>query len=897
MSARIDGRSVEVREGETLLAAARRLGVEIPTLCFAEGLTPEGGCRICVVESGGQLLGACHTPLKQGMDVVTQSPRLHALRRGLLELLLAERPAGTITPGPAGNEFERLLHAHGVQPAAGAAPLPAIDDSHPFLRFDASRCIVCRRCVHACDEIQGQFVYGVEGRGAGVKLVFGADEQFAHSGCVACGACVDRCPTGALSDVDRAAPDTHKSRVRSTCGYCGVGCQVEIRVGGGEVLAIDGARDAAVNRGHLCVKGRYAHAWRRSPDRLTQPLLRDGEQLKPVSWEKALSWVAGRLRELSGRHGPAALGLLTSSRSTNEAAYLLQKLFRAVLGSNNVDCCARVCHSSTAEALRMATGTGAASACYDDIEAARLLVVAGANASEAHPVIGARIRQAALRGTPLLVIDPRRIELADRATLHLAPRPGTNVPLFQAMARWLRDSGKIDAAYLAERCEDAKPYLRGLDTVSMEAAALITGVPRAQIERAAELIARGPAIFVTGLGLSELTQGVASVLALTNLALLNGSIGRRGAGMLPLRGQNNVQGNADMGATPDFAPGYQRLDDPELRARLVREWGAAPPATPGLMLPEMLAAARSGQLRGLWIQGEDVAQSDPQQDAVLEALDSLELLVVQELFLTETARRAHLVLPAAGWLEQAGTFTNAERRIQLVRPAASPPGEARPDHEIALDVAAALGAGWGRPTPAQVMDEIARVAPALFGGVSHARLQGDGLQWPCPSADHPGTRRLHTERFARGKARLVPVEFIPSPEHDVPGFPFTLITGRVLEHYNVGSMTRRTPNLQLIGEDFLVMHPDDAAREGLREHGGVAVESRWGAITCRLRIDARVAPGTLFLSFHFPETHTNRLTGPQTDPQSGCPEYKVTAVQVRAQGQPAAGPLLAARPG
>ena len=430
--------------------------------------------------------------------------------------------------------------------------------------------------------------------------MFGADERFAESDCVACGACVDRCPTGALGDVDRAAPDTSERRVRSTCGYCGVGCQVEIRVGGGHVLAIDGARDAAVNRGHLCVKGRYAHAWRRSPDRLTRPLLRDGEQLEAgLLGGGASAGPPDGCASCAGATGPMRSACSTSSRSTNEAAYLLQKLFRAVLGSNNVDCCARVCHSSTAEALRMATGTGAASACYDDIEAARLIVVAGANATEAHPVIGARIRQAALRGTPLLVIDPRRIELADQATLHLAPRPGTNVPLFQAMARRLRDSKGLDTAYLAERCEDPEPYLRGLDAVSIEAAALTTGVPRAQIERAAALLARGPALFVTGLGLSELTQGVASVLALANLALLTGSIGRRGAGMLPLRGQNNVQGNADMGAMPDFATGYQPLDDPELRARLVREWGAAPPATPGLTLPEMLAAARAGRLRGL----------------------------------------------------------------------------------------------------------------------------------------------------------------------------------------------------------------------------------------------------------------------------------------------------------
>ncbi|MFI5217486.1 MAG: formate dehydrogenase subunit alpha [Candidatus Limnocylindria bacterium] len=896
MSARIDGRSVEVHAGESILAAARRAGSQIPTLCWSAGLAPEGGCRICLVEEDGRLLGACHTRIEDGMQIVTASPRLHALRRGLLELQLAQRPAGAFRADPAGSEFERLLHAHGLAPGPATAPLPPPDASHPFLRFDRSRCIVCRRCLHACDEIQGQFVYGVEGRGGDARLVFGASERFSESGCVACGACVDRCPTGALADVDRAAIDTQERRIRSTCGYCGVGCQVEIRVDGERVLAIDGAQDASVNHGHLCLKGRYAHGWRGSPDRLTRPLLRTGDRFEAVSWQEAVGFAAGRLRELRERHGPQALGLLTSSRSTNEAAYLLQKLFRAVLGSNNVDCCARVCHSSTADALRLATGAGAASACYDDIEAAQRIVVAGANPTEAHPVVGTRLKQAALRGAALLVIDPRRIELADFATLHLAPRPGTNVPLFQAIARRLRDTGRLDRGYLSARCEDPEAYLRSLDAVSIESAALATGVPRAQIERAADLLAEGPALFVSGLGLSELTQGVASVLGLVNLALLTGSIGRRGAGMLPLRGQNNVQGNADLGAMPDFATGYQPLGDPGLRARLLREWGSAPPATPGLTLPEMLAAARAGRLRGLWIQGEDVAQSDPHQSAVLEALESLELLIVQEIFPTETSRRAHLVLPSAGWLEQDGSFTNAERRIQRVRAAARPPGEARPDQEAALDVAAALGAAWGRPTPAQVMDEIARVAPHLFGGISHARLEGDGLQWPCPSPDHPGTKGLHVETFMRGRARLLPIEFAPSPEHDVPGFPYTLVTGRVLEHYNVGTMTRRTANLALVGEDFLVIHPDDAAREGLHEHQRVAIESRWGATACRLRADPRVAPGTLFLSFHFPETHANRLTGPQTDPVSHCPEYKVTAVRIRAQAPPAAARPSAAHP-
>lgn len=891
MKATIDGNEVEIRRGETVLAAAARAGVAIPTLCHDDRLAPEGGCRMCLVQCEGRSrpVAACHTPAEDGMVVRTGGPDLDRLRATLMSLYEAGGPVtGFRGPALPGRYSELAGDGAAVTAtASGEQGNGAWDQSHPFLRFRADACITCRLCLNVCEQVQGQFVYGIEGRGPATRLVFGPSERFADSPCVACGACVDVCPTGALSDGDRLEAENggeELSRTQTVCGYCGVGCRLDVGVGGGRVRRIDGVAAAEVNRGHLCVKGRYAHGWQASPERLTKPLLRQPDgSFREAEWDEALAFVAGRLERIRSESGPGSLGAFASSRSTNEACYLLQKLFRAVIGSNNVDCCARVCHSSTAMALQLVTGTGAASASYRDIEKARCLVVAGANPTEAHPVTGARIKQAALRGTPLVVIDPRRIELAEHAGIHLQLHPGTNVALFNGIARVLLEEGLADDEYLAARTEGLEALREFLAAIDLDEVTAVTGVGADDIRAAARLIGRhAPALFVHGLGLSELMQGVASVMAWCNLGMLTGSIGLPGAGMLPLRGQNNVQGSADMGCMPTHFTGYQPLADDVARERIGVIWGMLPPEQPGLTSTMMLRAAVAGGIRGLWLMGEDVAQSDPHETEILKALDNLDLLVVQDLFFCETARHAHVVLPSCGFLEQDGTFTNGERRIQRVRKALDAPGGARPDWVQVTQVARLLGADWDYPSPAAVMDEIARVAPRLFGGVGYDRLEGDGLQWPCPAPGHPGTSTVHADGFMLGRGRLTCVDYEASPEHGVDGYPYTLVTGRVLEHYNVGTMTRRTGLAQMVPADLLEMHPEDAAREGLEDGARVGIESRWGHASVPLRVSPRIAPGTLFLTFHYPETHANRLTGPTVDPRSNCPQYKATAVRIAA---------------
>jgi formate dehydrogenase major subunit len=849
----------------TLLEACRAAGVELPAFCHDPRLSAGGHCRACLVELDGHPVAACVTAARARASVRTDTRRLRAYRRDLGELMLSES-------SPRG-EVAAVLRSWGVDGRRyGAAPGRAPDRSHPFVHLEPGRCILCRRCIRACEEIQGCFVFGVTGRGADARLAWGGG-SFAGSPCVACGACVTACPTGALDDVDRQGSASRSTTtVRTTCGYCGVGCQVDVHVADGKLARVEGA-PSPVNRGHLCVKGRYAHAWVADPERLTVPLIRRDGRLVEADWDSALDLLARETRRLAGR-----VAALSSARGTNEENYLLQKWFRAGLLTNDVDCCARVCHAPSAAGMRAAFGAGAATNAFDDVERADLLVVVGANPTEAHPVLGARIRQAALRGARLVVVDPRRTELAEIADLHLRPRPGTNVPLLNAMACALVEQGLVNADFVARRVEGWEafaPFALGQRPADAER---LTGVRAADIVAAATLYGRAARpMILHGLGVTEHYQGSEAVMLLCNLALLAGAVGRPGTGVNPLRGQNNVQGAADMGCQPDLLPGYQPVDDPAVRRRFEAAWGRPLPTRPGRTLPRMIEAVEAGELRGLFVVGEDPAQTDPDSRRVRGALASLELLVVQELFLSRTASLAHVVLPAAAALEKDGTFTNGERRIQRVRRALAPPGGARPDWEILCDLMARTGYPQPYRHPAEIWDEIALLAP-IFAGVSYGRLDGDGLQWPVPDHAHPGTPVLHVETFGRGRGRLHQVEFAPSPGS---GAGLLLTTGRVLEHYNSGSMTRRTAARVLAPEDRLEIHPDDARARGVRDGDPVLVTSARGEARARARVTRRVPPGTAFLSFHDPDTEANALTGGVRDRITDCPEYKLTAVEVR----------------
>ncbi len=876
MSVEVDG--IEVAAAGTVLGACRAAGADVPVLCHDDRVPGSGGhCRACVVEVDGRPVAACTTPARAGARIVTTSPRLDAYRRDLGELMTAEARLDGHAAAVA-----RRWGVAGDRYAAAATDARPADASHPYLRLDPDRCIRCRLCEAACGGVQGRFVFAFTGRGATTTLDWGGG-AFATSACVSCGACTAVCPTGAVSDVDReraaaatAAAEPSGSRtVRTTCGYCGVGCQLDVHVVADRVVRIEGG-DGEPNHGHLCVKGRYAHGYLDHPDRLRTPLVRKGGELVPCTWDEAIAAVAAGLRAA----GPA-VGALSSSRCTNEENYLVQKWLRGGLGVNNVDCCARVCHGPSARGMRESLGTGAATNAFADVDLADVLLVVGANVTESHPVVGARVIRAALRGAHLVVIDPRRTELATLADLHLQLRPGTNVLVLASLAHVIVEEGLHDGRFIAERTEGWDAYRASLADAAPERTEAVTGVPAALVRRAARLYATAARpMQLHGLGITEHYQGSEAVMQLCNLALLVGALGKGGVGVNPLRGQNNVQGAADMGCQPDLVTGYGDLGDPAVQARFAEVWGRPLPTAIGLDIPGMYDAARDRRLRALYILGEDVVQTDPGVH-VAGALEALDFLVVQELFLSETARRADVVLPGAACFEKDGTFTNGERRVQRVRAAVPPPAGARPDWQILCDLMAATG--WPQPftSPADVYDEIARVAPA-FAGISHARLERGGLQWPVPDRTHPGTPVLHRGRPTR-PFRFARIAFEPSPtlaEHD-DAYPLRLVTGRVLEHYNAGTMTRRTDSVRLVDRDELELCASDATRLGITDGALVIVESPWGAARARARISARIAAGSAFLAFHFPETGTNQVIGPVLDRLARCPEYKVTPVRVR----------------
>ena len=834
------------------------------------------------IERKPRPLTACNTLITDGMVVSTHTPALENERRMLLKMLAQDHPAGGLYKTPE-KPFYRYARAYGLceNDFTGSSESHLFDDSHPYIHVDMSQCIVCYRCVRICDEVQGQFVWQIVNRGHETRIVPDSGTTLRESSCVSCGACVDTCPTGALEDKSLRAYGVPASWTRTTCPYCGTGCEMDVGTRQNRIVSIKPRDDAPVSRGHLCVKGRYGFDFVSAPDRITQPMIRKGDKWQQVTWDDAISFTAESLRRIFETHGPDSIAVLGSARGTNEENYLAQKFARVVIGTNNVDCCARVCHTPTAAAMKLMLGTGAATNSYNDIEKARTILVCGANATENHPIVGARIKQAALKSANLIVIDPRQIELSQYATIHLQPRPGTNIPLLNAMACTIVEEQLFDRQFTTERVAEWDEFCDFIKQFSPEKVEADCGVKADRIREAARLYAGAkPSMCFHGLGVTEHTQGTEGVMCLVNLALLTGNIGKPGTGINPLRGQNNVQGAAHMGCDPGILTGSVSLND--ARAVFESVWGASVPRNQGLNLLEMMDAAAAGKLKALWAIGYDIALTNANATATEQALRSLDLVIVQDMFMNETARQfGSVFLPAASSFERDGTFMNAERRIQRIRKAIEPAGQSRPDWEIICAVAKAMDNGefFSYDSAEEIWNEIRSVWPA-GRGITYERLDDGGLQWPCPDDDHSGTEVMHADSFPVGRAALRRVHYRPTDEVVDDEFPFLLITGRTLYQFNAGTMTMRTANVNLRATDMLDISPGDAKRLNLKEGETVRIRSRYGEATLPIRITSTVKAGELFATFHTAEVFLNRVTGPHRDRYVKSPEYKVTAVGI-----------------
>jgi len=889
MNLTINGQVIAAEPGDTIYTAARKAGISIPSLCVSHYLAPFGSCRLCLCEIEGQsgTPASCTTPVRPNMVVRTESDRLSRHRHNIVELYLSEQPHGG-SSGP----LRELALAYGVNriryPDGAHQQRAAVrDDSNPFFTFDNASCISCARCVRACDEVQGTCALTMMGRGFAARPVAGAgsltDEKaaFATSNCVSCGACVKECPTGALTEKTllRQGQPTHT--VRTTCAYCGVGCAFDAGVRDGQVVQMLPADDGPSNLGHACMKGRFGWTYISAEERVRAPLLREDNRWKEISWDAALDHVAREFSRIKTAYGPDALATISSSRGTNEDNYLFGKFMRCVIGTNHIDNCARVCHSATVTGMMETLGASAATNSIEDLDLAKLIMVVGANPTESHPVVGARMKRAHRKGVPLIVIDPRRTELARLADLHLQLEPGTNVALLNGMGHVIVKEGLVDHQFTGERTEGLDEWMRAVADCTPERTARITSVPASLIREAARRYASSGASFCAhGLGVTEHRWGSHGVIALVNLALATGNLARPGTGINPLRGQNNVQGASDVGCLPTYFAGYQPLDDPGLSTLHQGITGRPLPRERGMKTPEMWDAALDGRLRALWIIGYDVAQTDPNLKKVHAALRQVQFLVVQDLFMSETARFANLVLPGASFLEKDGTFTNLERRIQRIRKAVDPPQGILPDWRVVCEVSNRMGYPMTYTHPSEIMDEIARLTP-MFAGVSYDRLDDHaGLQWPVPDGTHPGTPMMHQEIFPKGKARFIAVDYLPPGEAVSEEYPFVLTTGRILQHYNCGAQTRRTDILDLVDVDVLEMHPLDMDRLDLKDGAIVRLVSARGEAVLPVARSERVLPRHLFTSFHFPASTVNELLSSSADESSKCPEYKVSAVRV-----------------
>lgn len=909
----IDGQKITVPAGTSVMRAAKEAGITVPKLCATDSIEPIGSCRLCMVEIKGQrgTPASCTTPASEGMEVQTQTTQLKRLRKGVMELYISDHPLDCLTCAANGDcELQDMAGAVGlrdVRYAAGENHFEvrangeanpryiAKDISNPYFSYDPAKCIVCMRCVRACEEVQGTFALTIEGRGFDARISTAAPD-FLSSDCVSCGACVQACPTATLVEKSVEEIGTPERSVVTTCAYCGVGCSFEAQMRGDELVRMVPYKGGEANRGHSCVKGRFAWGYANHQDRILNPMIRDQitDPWREVSWEEALSFTASRLNAIADKHGKDALGVITSSRCTNEETFLVQKLTRAVFGNNNTDTCARVCHSPTGYGLKQTFGTSAGTQNFDSVEHVDCALVIGANPTDGHPVFASRLRKRLRQGASLIVADPRRTDLLTTPHIneshHLALRPGTNVALLSAMAHVILTEGLEDKAFIRDRC-DSEEFADYAEFITdprhaPEATEAQTGVPAAALREAARAFAKAPngAIYY-GLGVTEHSQGSTTVMAIANLAMLTGNIGREGVGVNPLRGQNNVQGSCDMGSFPHELPGYRHVSDDTARGIFEKAWGVTLPAEPGLRIPNMLDEAVAGNFKALYCQGEDILQSDPDTKHVAAGLAAMDCVIVHDLFLNETANYAHVFLPGSTFLEKDGTFTNAERRINRVRRVMAPKN-GYADWEVTQLLANAMGAGWEYTHPSQIMDEIAATTPG-FANVSYALLEDRGsVQWPCNDDAPDGSPIMHIDEFVRGKGRFIRTEYVATEERSGPRFPLLLTTGRVLSHYNVGAQTRRTENTAWHPEDLLEIHPHDAENRGINDGDFVRLASRAGETTLRAEITERVAPGVVYTTFHHPVTQANVVTTDNSDWATNCPEYKVTAVQVALSNGP-----------
>ena len=892
----IDGKPYEIGPNHTsiLKFVKSYLGEKkVPTLCDDPNLAPYGACRVCSVEVAlekdgpTKVVASCHTPIGENQHVFTNNETLEGLRKNIVELVISDHPMNCSTCEVDQNcELQTVANDLGIKEHRYNNPkqhkgIPK-DTSHAYMRMNLDNCINCGRCVRACDEIQGSFVLTMSGRGFESRITTDNDMMFGDSSCVSCGACAHTCPTDAISDVFQSKSAKVDKKVRTTCSYCGVGCNLEASIKDGKVVAIDTPKETEVNAGHTCIKGRYAFGFYDHPDRLRSPLIKRSGKFEKASWDEAYEYIKNKLEKIKKENGPDAIAGISSARCTNEENYVFQKMIRAVVGTNNIDCCARICHSPTAWGMQQTFGTGAATNSTEDIYHADLFIVIGANPTNAHPVTGAKIKQQVMKGKKLIVLDPVTTELARLADYHIKLKPGSNVAVLNMMLYFIVKGNLLNKDFVEKRTEGFEEFLNHINSLDIDHLANVAGVEKQLVKEAAIAYATANnSMEFHGLGVTEHEQGSKTVMLIADLAMITGNIGRRGVGVNPLRGQNNVQGAADMGCQPHQGAGYFPVADKKIQEFYTEKYGVVHPTKAGLKIPEIFDAAINKEVKGLWIIGEDIVQTDPNSAHVIKAMESLDLLVVQEIFMSETAKLADVVLPGTTFLEKDGTFTNTERRVQRVNKAAEPLPGTKPDGVIVTDMMQKLG--YDQPTydADQVLAEVADVVP-FFKGITRERLGKLGLQWPVKE-DGTDTKILHEKEFKLGKGRLKSFNWQESTElkNNKKEYPLILTTSRVLQHYNAATMTRRTKNLKIVDEDILLLHPSDAKSRELNSGDIARLYSGRGEVSLKVEVTDKVKEGIVFTTFHFPEHMVNMVTGDGKDEETKCAEYKVSAVNVQ----------------